>query len=69
MSNPNMIEVGDIVTVDFAVSGSINPAEVIKKPQDTGDCWGLRTGDGAVINVMHFERMDLVKKGPVNDAF
>jgi hypothetical protein len=56
------IEVGDIVEVNFTSSQSIHRATVLYVPCATGDSWTLDEM-GHIINVVIFERMDLVVKG------
>ena len=58
----NRIEVGDIVTITFTASQSICCATVLYVPCATGDSWTLDE-TGNIINVIMFERMDLVVKG------
>ena len=60
----NDIEVGDIVTIHFTTSKSLHCVKVLYTPQDVGDCWRLTTGlPNGIINVISFERMDLIRKG------
>lgn len=65
--NEERIEEGDCVNVHFTTSTSIFRAKIIHIPSATGDCWRLLARDGREpkepINVMLFERMDLVRKG------
>lgn len=51
------IQPGDRVTVDFMTANTISDAEVLDRPQDTGDTWKLRSLGGDLIEVMHFSRM------------
>ncbi len=61
--NKEQIEVGDIVEVNFNSSGAIYRAEVLYRPQATGDSWMLKEPSGHIVYVQMFERMDLVEKG------
>ena len=67
MSNPNLIEEGDIVDVHFENVQSLFNVEVLGKPSDIGDSWRLKqTGEGHVPTlyyVQQFSLMKLVKKG------
>ena len=65
---PEMINVGDVVSVDFTTSQSISRAVVIYKPGATGDSWIVKTiVGGQVIHIMVFERMNLLpEKGKWN---
>ena len=53
-----MINIGDIVSVDFVASMSLVDCTVIAAPQATGDSWILKEKNGHIVYVQMFERMD-----------
>lgn len=57
MSDPNQIEVGDIVRVFMVYHQNDNPENfvgtILYSPCATGDCWHIREDDG-VISTLHY---------------
>jgi len=61
MSDPDKIEVGDLVTVDFP-DAKMSNATVLYIPVATGDSWHIRTKTGTLFYVQQFETIELLSK-------
>ena len=53
------INIGHVVNVHFVKSPSIINAQVLYRPNATGDSWHLKTKEG-IVYVQMFERMELI---------
>lgn len=56
MEQQDMIDVGSVVTVRFAMNPPIT-GEVLGTPAATGDCWKIRGDGGSVFYVQQFDSM------------
>lgn len=66
MSNPDKIEVGDFVMVEFEHITSIFRGRVLYTPVATGDSWVIREelgSDRTLKYVQNFCQMTLLEKG------
>jgi len=55
------IKKGDKVNVYWETIRAEFGLEVLYRPQDVGDCWGLARPDGTLVNVLLFSKMEKVR--------